>query len=204
MSTAVETLVDAELERQVADYLRAHPDFFDRHAELLAALRIPHGAGKAVSLVERQLGLLRGQSDQLRARLPELPDARQERLIAAGLRPYDAQVLTEEREVRDRPQAAPDEALDFLRASRLLAFGRLAPRARVRRARQHAVLGGQPALPGALEERRHALLDARRAQHLGLADGDQHRALRVAREAARDAYAAQFVGAAAGRTGGHG
>ncbi len=44
--------------------------------------------------------------EELRARLPELPDARQERLIAAGLRPYDAQVLTEEREVADYVDAA--------------------------------------------------------------------------------------------------
>jgi len=44
--------------------------------------------------------------DELRARLPELPDARQERLIAAGLRPYDAQVLTEEREVAEYVDAA--------------------------------------------------------------------------------------------------
>ena len=72
--------------------------------------------------------------------------------------------------------------------------------ARVGRARQHAVFGGEPALPLALEERRHALLDARRAQHRRVAGLDQHRALGVLRELPGDAQRAQLVGAAAGRT----
>lgn len=72
MSPGSEAAVDADLERTVADYLAAHPDFFDRHAELLATLRVPHGPGQTVSLVERQLGLLRGQTDLLRARLEQL------------------------------------------------------------------------------------------------------------------------------------
>ena len=42
--------------------------------------------------------------------------------------------------------------------------------------------------PRALEERRHALLDARRAQHARVADLDQHRAFGVPRVAARDAH----------------
>jgi hypothetical protein len=72
MSTAVVTPVDDELERTVTEYLARHPDFFEHHADLLTTLRIPHGPGQTVSLVERQLGLLRGQSDQLRARLEHL------------------------------------------------------------------------------------------------------------------------------------
>ena len=92
---------------------------------------------------------------------------------------------------------AADQPLDLLRASRLPAFGGLAPRARVGRARQHAVFGGEPALPLALQERRHALLDARRAQHARLPGFDQHRAFGVRREAARDAQRPQLVGAPA-------
>ncbi|MCU0766516.1 MAG: DUF484 family protein [Gammaproteobacteria bacterium] len=61
-----------EMERQVADYLAGHPEFFARHADLLTGLRIPHQPGEAVSLVERQLGLLRAQADQLRAQLQDL------------------------------------------------------------------------------------------------------------------------------------
>ncbi len=40
---------------QVAAYLRAHPEFFVDHDELIPELRIPHQPGDAVSLVERQV-----------------------------------------------------------------------------------------------------------------------------------------------------
>ena len=87
--------------------------------------------------------------------------------------------LAQRRQVDDRAQAAADQPLDFLRAAGLLALGRFAPHPRVGRARQHPVLGGQPALPLAFEERRHAFLDADRAQHVRVAHRDQHRAFRV-------------------------
>ena len=70
------------------------------------------------------------------------------------------------RKIGHRAQAAADQPLDLLRASRLPALRRLAPRPRVGRARQHPVLGGEPALALALQERRHAFLDARRAEDL--------------------------------------
>jgi len=56
----------------VADFLRRHPDFFDRHNELLAQLQIPHATGSAVSLVQRQVAALREQNEQGRKRLREL------------------------------------------------------------------------------------------------------------------------------------
>ncbi len=58
---------------QVADWLHAHPDFFDRHADLLADVRLrhPHG-GRAVSLVERQVLVLRERNKALEIRLAEL------------------------------------------------------------------------------------------------------------------------------------
>ena len=51
--------------------------------------------------------------------------------------------------------------------------------ARVRRARQHAVLGGHPALALAAQECRHAFFDAGRAQHARVAELDEHRAFGV-------------------------
>ena len=79
-------------------------------------------------------------------------------------------------------QDAADQSLDLLRAAALLALGRLARRARMRRARQHAVFGGDPALVLAAQESGHAFLDARRAQHARVAELDQHRAFGVLRE----------------------
>ncbi|WP_297527956.1 DUF484 family protein [Thiohalobacter sp.] len=63
---------DAPEAGQVAEYLRAHPDFFDRQPGLLAELRIPHASGKAVSLIERQVQVLRDQNRQYKRKLIEL------------------------------------------------------------------------------------------------------------------------------------
>lgn len=61
-----------EAERLLAEYLRDHPDFFNRHLDLLETLRIPHPCRPAVSLIERQLLLLREQNALLRSKLQEL------------------------------------------------------------------------------------------------------------------------------------
>lgn len=53
----------------VAQFLRDNPDFFSGRDELLADLRIPHEAGAAVSLLERQVGVLRERNVELRERL---------------------------------------------------------------------------------------------------------------------------------------
>ena len=76
---------------------------------------------------------------------------------------------------------------------------RLAPVPRRGRPRQHAVLGGDPAEPGLAQERRHALLEARGAEHVGVADPDQARPLGMPADAGLDRDGAQRVGGAAGR-----
>ena len=58
---------------------------------------------------------------------------------------------------------------------------------------QHRVLGGQPAQPGALAPARHALGDAGRAQHLGVAELDQHRSRWMLLEATGDRHRPQLV-----------
>ncbi len=65
----VEESVD---EASVATYLQSHPDFFEAHTDLLANLRLPHPTGDAVSLVERQLSILRQQNRQLERKLVDL------------------------------------------------------------------------------------------------------------------------------------
>jgi uncharacterized protein YigA (DUF484 family) len=65
-------LSDAE----IAAYLQTHPDFFERHASLLAKLRLPHlrDGGGTVSLVERQVEVLRERNQSLERKLKELID----------------------------------------------------------------------------------------------------------------------------------
>ncbi|CAI8790107.1 DUF484 family protein [Pseudomonas sp. IT-P44] len=58
----------------IAAYLEAHPDFFVEHEELLPALRIPHQRGDTISLVERQMTILRDRNIELRHRLSHLMD----------------------------------------------------------------------------------------------------------------------------------
>lgn len=61
-------------EDQVAEYLRNHPDFFVRQPGLLAELRLPHDSGGAISLIERQVAILRERNMDMRHRLTKLLD----------------------------------------------------------------------------------------------------------------------------------
>lgn len=69
-------VADAGLtEVTIADYLQANPEFFERHASLLSSLRLPHDAGgPAVSLVERQVLVLRQKNLKLERKLNDLLD----------------------------------------------------------------------------------------------------------------------------------
>lgn len=62
----------AELEDSVTDYLVHHPDFFESHVEVLAKLKVPHPTGHAVSLIERQVEVLRQQYRQMERKLVDL------------------------------------------------------------------------------------------------------------------------------------
>jgi uncharacterized protein YigA (DUF484 family) len=56
----------------VEQYLKNNPDYFERHPGLLAQMRIPHHINGAVSLIERQVGLLRNRNGQLEGKIEEL------------------------------------------------------------------------------------------------------------------------------------
>ena len=86
-------------EASVASYLAATPEFFDRHAQLLAKIRLPDSRGGAstVSLLERQVEVLRERNRQLERKVKDFVDVAREndalgsrvlamarRLIAAG------------------------------------------------------------------------------------------------------------------------
>lgn len=58
----------------VAEYLRKNTGFFVDHEELLTSLRLPHQRGDTVSLVERQVKVLRERNIEMRNRLSQLMD----------------------------------------------------------------------------------------------------------------------------------
>jgi hypothetical protein len=53
----------------IQDWLLRHPDFFHQHPDCLEALKLPHPCGEAVSLVTRQIELLREKNRKLQAQL---------------------------------------------------------------------------------------------------------------------------------------
>lgn len=60
-------------EEAISGYLQSNPDFFERHALLLAKLKLPHARGAStVSLVERQVLVLRDKNEKLENQLREL------------------------------------------------------------------------------------------------------------------------------------
>jgi uncharacterized protein YigA (DUF484 family) len=65
--------VDTDIsDAAVHDYLQQNPDFFEHNGDLLSTLRLPHVTGGAVSLMERQVSVLRQKDMKLELRLKEL------------------------------------------------------------------------------------------------------------------------------------
>lgn len=64
--------VDAIDVQTVVQYLREHPEFFVGQGELLAELKLPHKVGSAISLVERQIAVLREQNTRYQYQLKDL------------------------------------------------------------------------------------------------------------------------------------
>ncbi len=96
MSTQAKTeFVEEELsEQSIHDYLAAHPDFFERHSTLLSSLNLPHASGGAVSLVERQVAVLRQKDLKLERQLKELIEvARANDLLSAKIHELTMQLL---------------------------------------------------------------------------------------------------------------
>ena len=73
-------------EEAICAYLTAHPDFFFFFSNTLGKLRIPHETGGTVSLVERQVSMLRQKELKLERQLRELIQvARDNDLLAAKI-----------------------------------------------------------------------------------------------------------------------
>ena len=83
-------------EDAVVNYLKAHPDFFERHLGILASLRLPHRTGTgAVSLVERQVSVLRQKNVQLDRKLRDLVEVARSNDHLAGRIHHLARALLE-------------------------------------------------------------------------------------------------------------
>ena len=56
----------------IKDYLLANPTFFDDHSDILELISLPHKNGGAISLIERQIALLRKRDLELSNRISGL------------------------------------------------------------------------------------------------------------------------------------
>jgi uncharacterized protein len=82
-------------EESVAAYLQHNPDFFERHHAVLARLRLPHArGGSTISLVERQIEVLREKHAAVEAKLAEFVRvARANDALADKLHRFTRQLL---------------------------------------------------------------------------------------------------------------
>ena len=81
-------------DKEVEKFLKQHPDFFEKHTQLLTELKVPHVTGGAVSLVERQVDVLRKQNRKLQKQLDDIQNAQR--------------VASERDEAVDRAEQAED------------------------------------------------------------------------------------------------
>lgn len=82
-------------EEELAGYLLENPGFFERHAEVLADARVPDpNAGRAISLQERQLNVLRQRNEAVQQELSALMrTAKENEIIADRLSQWTRQLL---------------------------------------------------------------------------------------------------------------
>lgn len=82
-------------EEAVSRFLSDNPDFFTDHPKLLAEISLSHpDTAGAVSLIERQVGVLRDQSRQIERRLCELvSNARENDVLSGRLHDFATQLL---------------------------------------------------------------------------------------------------------------
>lgn len=90
---------------EVAQFLKANPDFFDAHADIFSKLMVPHPhQSRAISLGERQILLLRERGKKTERQLATLvSNARGNEKIARQLHQWNCQMLAE-----SDPDALPE------------------------------------------------------------------------------------------------
>lgn len=65
-------------DQEVAAFLKTRPDFLSRFPDLLETLELKHSAGSAVSLIERQVDILRAKNQRLEDRHAQLLETARE------------------------------------------------------------------------------------------------------------------------------
>ncbi len=110
--TSEELQQEISWEDAVARFLEENPDYFQRHPDLLARISLAHEVGgRAVSLIERQVQVLRDENRNIQRQLRELlGNARDNDTLTARIHRF-ALAMVDARALDD----ALDDASDILR-----------------------------------------------------------------------------------------
>ncbi len=96
-------------EDDIANFLANTPDFFERHAELLATVQLSSGHGtRAVSLQERQAGMLREKIKGLETRVVDMIRHGQDNVLIADKMQRWTRRLLQVAHARDLPGVIAD------------------------------------------------------------------------------------------------
>ncbi|MFM7707988.1 MAG: DUF484 family protein [Gammaproteobacteria bacterium] len=141
--------------QDVKTFLERHPDFLVEHPDLLETLQVPHGLdGPAVSLVERQVQVLRDRQTASRQRLAEfVRNARDNEALVGRVHALALRLLhaRDAAGVIAQTEASMQEDFD-VRPARLLSPADLPPAVRT------LVASGKPRCGQLREDDRNALL----------------------------------------------
>ncbi len=141
--------------QDVKTFLEEHPDFLVEHPDLLETLQVPHGLdGPAVSLVERQVQVLRERQAASRQKLAELVrNARDNETLVGRVHALALRLLHARDAAGVAAQAEASMHEDFdVRPARLLPSPDIPPAVRT------LVASGKPRCGQLREDDRNALL----------------------------------------------
>lgn len=96
-------------EEAVARYLEENPDYFLRQGEVLANLKVPHPeTGEAISLIERQVQVLREQNQRLQQQIRELVVIARENDVLGERLHHFGQIMVDAASLDDTLNSAQD------------------------------------------------------------------------------------------------
>ncbi|MCW5572113.1 MAG: DUF484 family protein [Steroidobacteraceae bacterium] len=118
---------DAIDEEALARYLQLNPDFFERHLAILARMRLPHArSATTISLVERQVEVLRERQAELEGKLAEfVAVARANDALSAKIQQFTRRLLraTSRQQMAEQIEASLREDFDAFHSTLILTNG---------------------------------------------------------------------------------
>lgn len=111
-------------EETIARYLQLNPDFFERHQPILARMRLPHArSASTISLVERQVEVLRERQADLEGKLAEFVRvARANDALSAKIQRFTRRLLcaTTRQQMAEEIEASLREDFDAFHSTLIL------------------------------------------------------------------------------------